>query len=223
MRIHTIAFATLAAAFALAQAPAHAVLVTDSAAIPVPQSVITFNGYNNVSTVGPINVGAEVGDIVTFQSSPFATLGASSRNLGNNGSWGAGARFVASDFIAPRGTLTFRFDTAVSSIGALFNQFQTTSTNTLTLTAFGANGLALETHSYSIDTLASSVNQGQFLGIQRSAADIFSFGISDGTFVLDNLAYSRALPVSAIPEPTTWALILGGLGAITVRRRTRMA
>lgn len=203
----------------LAQAPAHAILVTDAALIGSPRSVITFDGYDGLVTTGPVNVGAEVGDTVTFTSTPFTELGAIERDLGNNGLWGVGERFVASDFIGPRGTLTFSFDTGVSSVGAVFNQFQSTRANSLTLVAYDIDGLALESYSYSIDTDAYGYNEGQFLGIARTSADIYSFGIADGSFVMDNLMYSSAV-AAPVPEPTTWAMLLGGLGALVWRRRS---
>ncbi len=219
MFIQKTGFAAAAVLAAALSAPANAVLVTDSAFINAPQNVITFDGYDSLTTVGPENVGAEVGDTVMFTSSPYAELGAYERDLGNNGLWGATDRFVASDFIAPRGTLTFSFEVGMSGVGAFFNQFQGTRANNLTLIAYGIDGLALESHNYSLDTDAYGYNEGQFLGIQRTGADIYAFGIADGTFVMDDLTYTSATVTTAVPEPTTWALMLAGLGLVTLSLR----
>ena len=213
-RVTTVALAAL-----LVHGGAHAALISSPSAIPEPSHVITFNAYNGVSTTGPVNVGAEVGDNVIFTSSPFAELGAASRALGTNGQWGAGARFVASDFVTASGELGFSFGSGVSSVGALFNQFQTAAGgNHITLLAYDAEGNTLESHVFSIDTSATGLNEGQFLGIQRASADIYGFGIADGTFVLDNLSYSAA---PAVPEPGTLLLMVGGLGLVGVALRKR--
>lgn len=210
-------FKSMALAALLVQGGAHAALVSNEAAIPEPLHVITFDAFDGLTTTGPVNVGAEVGDNVIFTSTPFAELGAHDRVLGTNGTWGAGARFVASDFITASGELGFSFASGVISVGAFFNQFQTLAGgNHITLLAYDMEGNTLESHSFSIDTAASGTNEGQFLGIQRTTADIYGFGIADGTFVLDNLRYSAASPV---PEPGALVLMVAGLGLAGLARR----
>lgn len=206
----------------LAAGGAHADSITDASLIPSPSRVITFNGYDGLGVGGPgqpaeVNVGSEVGDNVFLTTTPWAEVGAFERDLGTNGIWGVGERFVASEFIRPNGELGFTFTNPVSAVGAFFNQFQREGvTNRLTLVAYDADGNSLETFQYSIDTDAYGYNEGQFLGFRRATADIFGFGIADGTFVLDNLTYT-----APVPEPGQLALMLAGLGVLAGLARRR--
>lgn len=49
------------------------------------------------------------------------------------------------------------------------------------------------------------------------AGDCLAFHDNSGQFALDNLNLS----VSAVPEPSTWLMLLGGLGALAAARRRR--
>ncbi|ARN20462.1 PEP-CTERM sorting domain-containing protein [Piscinibacter gummiphilus] len=206
---------TLAAAL-MAAGAANAASITSTTGIATPSKVITFDGYDGFITVGPENVGAETGDTVLFTSTPFAELGAYERDLGTNGLWGVGEKFVASDFVTARGELGFSFANPVAAVGAFFNQLQQAAVgNTIRLIAYDQWGNDLESFTYSIDTDAFGYNEGQFLGFSRATADIYGFGIADGTFVLDNLTYA----VAAVPEPESIALLFAGLGIIGAAAR----
>ncbi len=219
---------TALAALAACGAAAQASVITDPGDINSPVQVITFDGWSNLTTTGPVNVGAEIGLSVTFTSSPNARVGADQQALGFNGAWGnrtgvstptGSGNFVASQFVATRGEFGFTFSQAVSSVGAYFNQLQATASaaNSLTFLAYDLDGNTLEVFNYRIETDPSSLNAGQFVGFKRSTADIYGFGIANGTFVMDNLTFT-----TPVPEPGTWALMaagLGVLGAASLRRR----
>jgi PEP-CTERM motif len=191
--------------------------------------VIDFNNYDNLVTIGPLDVGPAAGNDVLFTSAQFARIGADQQDLVDNGLWGArflptptgDGNFVASEFVARRGELGFTFATPVSSVGAFINQFQAagSTANSMRLIAYDQYGNDLESFSYSIDTDPLSYNEGMFLGFQRASADIYGFGIADGTFVMDNLTYT-----APVPEPGSWALMFAGLGVLlgaTARRGRR--
>ncbi len=208
---------------------AQAVLVMDNAGFEAPQ-LITFDAFDGLVTTGPVEVGlAEIGRSVTFTSTPFAELGANSRDLGENGLWGArvgptptgSGNFVASLFATPQGSFTFTLAAPVAGIGAFMNQFQAAGvSNQFVLIAYDAQGNTLETHSSSVDTDPLGYNEGGFFGIHRTQADIYGFGVANGAMVLDNLTLT-AVP---IPEPETYALMAAGLGIVgwLARRRARV-
>jgi hypothetical protein len=212
-----LALATLSVVSASALAQTYNAITAPSTISSQSFNVLTFNGYDELSTTGPVNVGAEIGQNIIFTSVPFTRLGANNQDLGDNGAWGArdlgptptgDGNFVASSFIRNRGEFGFSFDTPVSAIGAYFNQFQAqgTSNNSMELTAYDFYGNVLQSYRLSVNTDADSYNEGSFLGIQSSVANIYGFGVSDGTVVLDNLMFT-----APVPEPSTYALMAAGL------------
>lgn len=207
----------------LAAGSAHAALITSQAGIAGPIAIVTFDGYDELVSSGPENVGAEVGTEVLLTSGPNAVIGANAQALGTNGTWynlpGSTATvdntFVASAFATPRGELGFSFATPVAGVGAFFNQYQVDgAASSFVLIAYDQFGNALESATYSIETDEFGYNEGQFLGFGRASADIYGFGVAGGTFVLDNLSFT-----APVPEPATWALMLGGVAALLARRR----
>jgi hypothetical protein len=104
----------------------------------------------------------------------------------------------------------------VARVGAFFNQFQTAAgNNSLRVLAYDRDGNDIESFSFSPDTDAFGFNEGVFLGFARGSADIWGFGITDGSFVMDDLT------LAPVPEPGTWALM--GLGVATLLARRRVA
>lgn len=223
-----LAFAAMSIIGAGATAQTYNAITSPNTITSQSFNVLTFNGYDELSTTGPVNVGAEIGLNITFTSVPFTRLGANNQDLGDNGLWGArdlgptptgDGNFVASSFIRNRGEFGFSFDNPVSSIGAYFNQFQApgATNNSLELIAYDFYGNVLQSYRFSINTGADSYNEGSFLGIQSSVANIYGFGVSDGTVAMDNLTFT-----APVPEPSTYALMLAGLallGAAVKRKR----
>jgi hypothetical protein len=83
--------------------------------------------------------------------------------------------------------------------------------------AYDFNGNVLESFNVSIDTDVNNYDEGKFVGFARASADIYRFGLSNGTFVVDNLT------ISAVPEPETYAMFLAGLGLLGAASRRRSA
>jgi hypothetical protein len=222
------ALATLA--LVAAHGAAEAVLVVDNAGFEAAQ-VVTFDAFDGLVTTGPTEVGlTEIGTSVILTSTPFAEVGANSRDLGDNGLWGArvgptptgSGNFLASLFATPQGSFTFTLAAPVAGVGGFINQFQAPGVpNQFALIAYDAQGETLETYNASVDTDPFGYNEGGFYGIHRTQADIYGFGVANGALVLDNLTLT-AVP---IPEPETYALMAAGLGIVgwLARRRSRVA
>lgn len=230
---HIYRLGALAAALALANT-AHADAIVSNTST-ITGSVITFNEFDGLITAGALDVGAGAGNDVLFTSVPNTVIGANNQDLQDNGLWGArgnpidglvdtptgNGNFLATQFATPSGAINFYFANPVAQVGAFINQLQPYDTidNFVTLIAYNQAGTVLETFSYSVDTPYDSYNEGMFLGIQRTGADIYGFGVANGSFVLDDLTYS----VSAVPEPAAIAMLLGGLALIGARRPRKNA
>lgn len=223
----------LAAAMALAGAAQADAIISPTSTIT--GTVITFNDYDGLLTAGPLDVGPLAGNDVLFTSSPFTVIGANSQDLQDNGLWGVrgnpidgliatptgSGNFVATEFATPSGALSFYFASPVAQVGAFMNQLQDfgATGNMLTLIAYGQTGSTIETFSFSVNTPFDSYNEGLFLGFSRASADIYGFGVANGTFVLDDLSYS----ITPVPEPAALALLLGGAALVGVRRKRKAA
>ena len=208
MKLKLITLATVLAA----ALPAQAVLVNTAADLPAPVVMIDFEAYDGLLTTGP----EVLSPAVTFTGDSGSELGAFIRDLGANGAWGVGNRFAASGFV---GELRFTFADLSGGAGAFVNHFaDDVLPFSVVVSAYGDNNQIIETHTISVVTAFDSYNEGLFVGIVRNEADIRSLSFKGVGVVVDNL--SVAVPV---PEPQTYALMLGGLGVVgwLARRRRR--
>ncbi len=209
MNKHVIA-TLLAGAIAL---PAQAALIDNPGLIPAPSATIDFEAYDGFITTGPEAVSADV----IFTGDTDSELGAFIANLGMNGLWGAGNKFVATEFFGEL-RFTFAYGQLSQGAGAFVNHYaDDVLPFAVEVSAYGQNNEIIETHRLTIDTAEDSLNEGMFVGILRPTADIRSISFK-GVTVLDDFAYA-----APVPEPGTWAMMIAGMALMgaMVRRRSR--
>lgn len=215
MKTKLFAAALLAASVGAQAAP----VIADSATFT--GDVITFNEFDGL-TVGS---SLDLGNGVTLTTTANAIVGQNAQALGDNGLWSVvgndnrDGTFLASAFTTNRGEIGFSFANPVSSVGAFVNQYQVEgkTNNSMLVVAYDIDGYVLESFRISVDTDAFGYDEGKFVGFQRANADIYGFGIVDGSVVIDNVV------TAAVPEPATWGLMLAGLGIAGVAARRRRA
>ncbi|MBL8383990.1 MAG: PEP-CTERM sorting domain-containing protein [Burkholderiales bacterium] len=161
--------------------------------------------------MGPLALAPDV----TFTGDAGSEIGANNRDLGANGLWGGAGNFAAGGFV---GELRFTFAGVSSGAGAFVNHYADGMLPFgIVVTAYGENNQIIESHTVSVTTAIDSYNDGVFLGITRTTADIRSISFKGVGTVVDNLTYT-----TPVPEPGTYAMLLAGLalvGSIARRRR----
>lgn len=211
MKSNSLVAALAGFGLAVGAGSSHALLWT--APVPTPTTVVTFDGYDGFVTSGPELVAPGV----TFSGSS-STLGAFVADVGTNGIWGVGKVFAGlGSFFEPvsSGTMLFNFG-SVATAGAFVNVFA--PDGKVTVTAFGAGGVTLESYEVTIDT-PNGENAGLFLGIGRASAEIQGLSFSGTGVVLDDLSLSTTV----VPLPPSALLLLGGLAAMGWAGRRKRA
>lgn len=218
MDMHKLACAALVAGNLAT--PARAALLDDSAGFGgIDEDFETFDGLVVPSPWPTLLAGGGV--IATADGD--ATYGAFAVDLNANGTWGAGNRFAGigdlvnggSDY---DGSLYFSFAPSYGA-GALFSLHQVVGgVAEITLEAYGADFVLLETHAFVINFADPLLNNaGRFRGIGRDTADLVGLRVSGDGFVLDDLRVAA----SPVPVPAALPLLGGALGLLGAGRRSR--
>jgi hypothetical protein len=191
-------------------------------------TVIDFNDFDGYILpqvdAGNLITSLDLGSGVTLTTTPFSVVGQNAFDLDQNGLWSVignsnrDGNFVSTAFSNGNGSINFTFATPMQQVGIFANQNQALDeNNSLQVLAYDFNGNILESFNVSIDTDFESYDEGKFVGFARASADIYGFGLTNGTFVVDNLT------ISAVPEPETYAMFLAGLGLLGAASRRRTA
>lgn len=117
--------------------------------------------------------------------------------------------------------LSFAFASPVNAFGFSIRDFGTLSTTSLSLTVNGT------TQSLLSNFLGSSGNTHYF-GVTDSSpfsSLTLSGGVSGDIYYLDSISFGAAGAAGAVPEPASWAMMIGGFGMVggMMRRQKRTA
>lgn len=217
MKQPLIAVALLAAA----ALPAQAAVVNAPAAVGSALTVVDFEAFDGLLTSGPVTLAPGI----VFTGDSRAELGATSRDLGDNGLWTVIGNADRSGHFAAGGVageLRFTFTGALTNgAGAYVSLYANAVLPfplTLEVSAYGQNNQIIETHNITFNAASGSFgyDEGLFVGITRGQADIRSIAFKGVGIVADNLT------VSAVPEPQGYALMLAGLGVLGLLARRRL-
>ena len=210
-----------AALLAAAALPAQAAVVHAPAAVGSALTVVDFEAFDGLLTHGPVTLAPGI----TFTGDSRAELGATSRDLGDNGLWTVIGNADRSGHFAAGGVageLRFTFTGALTHGAGAYVSLYTNAVLpfplTLEVSAYGQNNQIIETHNITFNAASGSFgyDEGLFVGITRGQADIRSIAFKGVGIVADNLT------VSAVPEPQGYALMLAGLGVLGLLARRRL-
>ena len=198
--------AALVAAAAMAAIPATAQTVyTDRTAFDAAATT-TLQNFNGAPT-------SSTATAVTFTPVTFSCTGSTycpgffgTRNLGNSGS--------GSVFFATPDTATFTFDAPITAFGIDLRDVGTNGATNFSAIINGTSYLLQSDYSSGVPF---------FFGYTGSAFSSVSFTgtqVGDGVD-FDDLAFGASSINAAVPEPSTWAMMLIGFGAVGFSMRRR--
>jgi hypothetical protein len=193
-------------------------VIVDRANVPANANVIDFESFDGL--VLGAGDSLAIGD-VTFTPGQQLTVGQNIADLGENGIWGAGNKFVSFDFLGNM-TLDISFN-GLTTKGVAFDYsvWETELDGSAFLTAryFDLNNALIKTTKFIFSPFgADTYDQFQSFGYVSDSANIARVTLSGDGVVFDNLTYTQP-----VPEPHSIAMLLAGLGLVggIARRRQR--
>jgi hypothetical protein len=175
--------------------PASASVITTlpgGAAVPLPPE--------NYGGSGPVSFGP---GITWSATSPFALFGYTDAYGTAGGTWtGSPFPLAGTNF----GTVSMTFSFAVP-VAAFLGQVSWDVASNVTMAAYDSSNNLIESLLLSNGT-ANLVAPGTFIGFQEDSADISRVVFSNGSIVVRDISISNS--VSAVPEPSTWAMMIVG-------------
>lgn len=208
-----------------ANAMAAGTTVSSLASVPATQQVINFESEDGHIIGGSIP-GADTSWSalgLTFTADDQFTVGQYVSDLSQNGLWGGnGNHFLSFDKLGSM-ALTVSFG-GLKTSGFAFDysiyEENAAGGASLTVEAFDINGLQLGSYSTSVAPAfgLDTYNQFSTTGWVESSASIASIRISGDGVVLDNLTFT-----TPVPEASTYAMLLAGLGLMGFLARRRKA
>ena len=209
-----IAGLLLAASTVSAQA---AGTINDRALVPATSQVFDFQAEDGliIGLGGSYSFGAG-----SFAADQQFTVGQYIADLGENGAWGAGNRFLSFDHIGAM-TLDISFIGATRGFAFDYNAWQELGSSTpasISISYFDGGNNLIGSHTEVISPALGwdSYDQFRTTGYVADSASIARVSISGDGVVLDNLTYTNP-----VPEPETYALMLAGLGLLGLAARRR--
>lgn len=189
-------------------------LAATTSAVPVTAAVITFDEFAADNANGAIPAGRYAGLGVTFVGTDDGSTWGGNAN-GNPGNWGVDGTNgpIFSGFNGDSYSQTLTFASNISGFSLDASRTNGSLDGTITLQGFlGATLVASNVVNLgAINTWSTLSIAGTFDRVVYSGTgqDFHPFGV-------DNLRWDQG-----IPEPATWAMMIGGLGLVgaAVRRR----
>jgi hypothetical protein len=194
---------------------AQAGVIVDRNDVPPLRTVIDFESFDGlIINGGPLSIGA-----ATFSANQQFTVGQNIADLNQNGVWGVGNHFVSFDHVGDM-TLTINFAQPTQGVGFDYSIYEEDSEGSARLTARyydDANNLIKSTK-FTFSAFGSETyNAFQSFGYVSEGAGIARMTLTGDGVVFDNLTFT-----AVVPEPETYAMLLGGLALLgAAARRSR--